>query len=278
MGYWEYPAFIVFGLMVGTYGTLVGLGGGFVIVPVLLLVLKMGHEQAAGTSLAVVFLNAVSASFSYIRQKRVDFKSGIKFAIATVPGAIAGPLVSTHISSALFNLIFGILLVVASAFLMWRPEVRQSPDSDVRIALGRGRVTRRLVDTNGNIFAYTFNERVGVVISFFAGFLSSILGIGGGVVHVPAMIHLFSFPAHIATATSQFILVITSGVGAASHLSLGDVRLDWAIAMGIGVIIGAQYGAALSKRLQGSLIIRLLSLALVVTGLRLALSGLGIWK
>ncbi|MDO8688827.1 MAG: sulfite exporter TauE/SafE family protein [Dehalococcoidia bacterium] len=275
MGLWAFINLVVFGLAVGAYGTLVGLGGGFVIVPVMLLVFHTTPQEAAGTSLAVVFFNALSGSFSYIRQKRVDFKSGIKFALATVPGAIIGAQVSTYLSSNIFSLIFGLLMLTVSVLLIWKPEARRSQIAYTQEAPAKGRVTRRLIDGAGTVFVYSFNERTGIAISFFVGFLSSILGIGGGIVHVPALIHLFSFPAHIATATSHFILVISTGVGAASHLWLGQVLIGPAIAMAIGAVIGAQLGAALSRRLHGVLIVRLLSVALLATGIRLILSGLG---
>lgn len=271
----EYPAFALFGLAVGAYGTLVGLGGGFIIVPVLLLVYQATPQDTVGTSLAVIFLNALSGSLSYIRQKRVDFRSGVKFALATVPGAALGAYLSTYLTSRPFTFTFGLLMMAVSAFLVWKPESR-SPGAEAQRPPENGLVTRRLVDAGGSIFVYTFNERLGIVLSFFVGFLSSILGIGGGIVHVPALIYLFSFPAHIATATSQFILLISTGVGAASHLALEHVMVGPALSMGVGVVLGAPLGAALSRRLRGAWIVRLLSLALLMAGARLILSALGI--
>lgn len=278
MGIWEYPAFGVFGLFVGAYGTLVGLGGGFVVVPVLLLVYHASPQDTVGTSLAVVFLNSLSGSISYIRQKRVDLRSGIKFALATVPGAVIGTYLSTYLSSRLFSLVFGAIMLGASALLLLKPESRKelALDEESGPQPGTRRVTRKITDARGQVFAYSFNERLGIIISFFVGFLSSILGIGGGIIHVPVMIHLFTFPAHIATATSQFILVISTGVGAASHLAIGQVMIPQALAMGVGVLIGAQLGASLSRRLHGTLIVRLLSLALVATAVRLILGAFGI--
>ncbi len=276
MGLSEFITLVVFGLAVGAYGTVVGLGGGFVIVPVMLMVFHSSPQEAAGTSLAVVFFNAVSGSISYIRQKRVDLESGIKFALATVPGAIAGAQVSTYLSSNIFSITFGLLVLTVSVLLIWKPQATLSPTGHTQESRAKGRVTRRLTDSSGRVLVYSFNERTGIAISFFVGFLSSILGIGGGIVHVPALIHLFSFPAHIATATSQFILIVSTGVGTATHLLLGQVLVGPAVAMAIGAVVGAQLGAALSHRLRGVLIVRLLSLGLLATGIRLVLSGLGV--
>lgn len=266
--------FALFGMAVGTYGTLIGAGGGFIIVPVLLLFLGWSHVEAVGTSLLVVTANAASGSFAYWRQRRIDLQTGWQFALATLPGAILGSFVVDLLSGRIFNLIFGILLVIVSIYLMLRPEKR----SDGRILTERpagragwGWTVRHLVDSRGTVFDYGFSKPWGLVLSFFVGFMSSILGIGGGIIHVPALITLFGFPAHIATATSHFILAISAATGTVSHLSLGHVRLPPGIAMALGALVGAQIGGALSHRVQGRWIVRGLAAALTLVGLRLML-------
>jgi hypothetical protein len=172
--------FLAFGLAVGTYGTLVGLGGGFVIVPAMLLVYRATPQAAVGTSLTVVFLNALSGSISYARQRRIDIRTGLKFALATIPGAALGAYLSSYLTSRPFSFVFGLLLLLLAGLLLWKPDIREAPGSSETSALGRGEVLRRLVDGRGNIFIYSFNERNGILLSFFVGFVSSILGVGGG--------------------------------------------------------------------------------------------------
>src|SRR3990172_7069262 len=116
--------FVVFGLFVGAYGTLIGAGGGFLMVPMFLLVYGATPQNAVGTSLAVVFLNAVSGTISYARQKRIDYRTGVRFAIATLPGAAIGAYLSSYLTSGFFNLVFGLLLVATALFLIVRPEAR----------------------------------------------------------------------------------------------------------------------------------------------------------
>ena len=132
-----------------------------------------------------------------------------------------------------------------------------------------GYVHRRLTDARGERYEYAFNLRGGLVLSFFVGFLSSILGIGGGIIHVPAMVFLFDFPAHLATATSHFVLAITALVGSVGNLAAGRILYLPAAAMALGAIGGARVGAAISQRVKGAGIVRVLSLALVVVGGRL---------
>src|SRR3954447_5689074 len=161
--------FALFGLAVGTYGTLIGAGGGFIIVPVLLLVLGWPHQEAVGTSLMVVTANATSGTVSYWRQKRVDFRTGIRFAAATLPGAIIGSFVVEALSGRVFNLIFGVLLVAISIYLMVRPEKPTSKDAKLERPDGWkswGWTVRHMVDSRGEQFDYGFSLPWGIVLSF----------------------------------------------------------------------------------------------------------------
>lgn len=271
ISHFEALALIAFGIVVGAYGTMVGAGGGFLIVPTLLLAYHLPPAQAAGTSLLVVFLNAASGTISYARQGRIDYQSGIWMAIATLPGAVAGAFLAGYFSGRTFDLAFGILLIGVAALLIWRPVVKEQPAPPAGDGAARRwwEIERRLTDKSGQVFIYRYNLRSALALSFGVGFLSSILGIGGGIIHVPALIHLLGFAPHIATATSHFILAISAFTGAGTHWYLGNILFGPAALMGIGVIGGAQIGARISRRMKGTMVVRLLSLALVVVAVRL---------
>lgn len=263
-------AFVLFGLIVGIYGTLVGAGGGFIIVPILLLVYHASPQSASGTSLLVVFFNALSGSLAYMRQRKVDYQTGWRFALATVPGAIAGVYLQSFFTGPVFSALFGALLLIIAVFLNLRPDATRATLHQFGASgLPPGYVRRDLTDADGHTYQYAFNLRGGLVLSFFVGFLSSILGIGGGIIHVPAMVFFFNFPAHLATATSHFVLAITSLVGSVGNIAAGRILVLPALAMSVGATIGARAGAVISRRVQGPLIVRVLSLALVVVGARL---------
>lgn len=270
--------FVLLGVFVGTYGTLVGAGGGFIIVPILLLLFAEDFTttQASGTSLTVVFFNGISASVAYIRQRKIDYASAWRFAAATVPSAFLGGQIAHYFGASAFKLIFGLLLVAVAIFLNLRPDPSKARAlADPSKPLPRGFVRRMLVDARGQRYDYAFNLRNGILFSFGIGFLSSILGIGGGVFMVPAMVTLFGFPAQIAAATSSFVLVFTALAGVISHLLRGNVVFGPAIAMSVGVIVGAQVGAAISQRVQGRAIVRFLSIALLLTGIQLIVKAIG---
>ena len=117
---------------------------------------------------------------------------------------------------------------------------------------------------------------LGVAISFVIGFASSLLGIGGGFIHVPALIALLGFPVHIATATSHFVLAIMATAGTITHIAAGDLVDVWprAAYIGAGAVGGAQLGARLSRRVRGPVIVRVLAVALVIVAVRLGAQGL----
>ncbi len=266
----EYFWLIGLGAAVGAYGTLIGAGGGFVLMPILLMLHpEASPDQLTAISLAVVFFNALSGSESYAFMKRIDYKSGLIFALATIPGAIIGALNTSGVNRHLFNGIFALLLIVAAIFLSWRPHV--APRSETHVHSPHA---WRIIETaDGERHYYNFNPLVGIGISLVVGYLSSFLGIGGGIIHVPALVYFLDFPVHIATATSHFVLAIMALTGTLVHIWDGSLHkgVEQTLCLAIGVLLGAPVGAQLSSRLHGPWIIRGLALALGVVGIRIAI-------
>jgi len=270
MSWWEL-LLIPLGFAVGAYGTLVGAGGGFVLVPVLLLIYT-DEKPAAVTSisLAVVFFNALSGSAAYARLKRIDYFTGAIFAVASFPGAIAGALLVGTVPRDLFDLMFGAVLLVLAAYTLWSARHAEAVRTPRR---GRFIITRVMPgDEPGESYRYSYHWLQGVIYSAGVGFFSSLLGIGGGVIHVPIMITLLRFPVHVAVATSHFVLMFASATGSGVHLIDGELagqNLIRALLIAAGVVPGAQFGARLAQRFRGPRIVQLLSIALLALGVRL---------
>lgn len=255
----EFVRLAPLGLLVGAYGTLVGAGGGSVLVPALLILLP-GETPATVTaiSLAVVFFNAYSGTISYMRMGRVNYRAGVLFTLAGLPGAVLGTLLVHEMPRSLFDPIFGVLLVAIGGLLVANPLGSREKDAE---HLVQDISERRML--------------LGSVGSAYIGVLSSLLGIGGGIIHVPFLIRGLQMPPHTATATSHFVLTFLALTATITHVVLGEFERGMAETMylAVGVMMGAPLGAALSARLHGSLIVRLLALALCLVGLRL-LAGL----
>lgn len=253
------------GLVLGVFGTVIGVGGGFLLVPVLILLYPNDPpETITSISLAVVFFNTLSGSVAYARMKRIDYRSGLLYATASVPGAVLGAMVTPYVPRRAFDAAFGVVLVVTAAALIWTTAFRPQPHL--------GRVVRTLSDAGGTHHG-PHEPVTGIALSLAAGFVSSLLGIGGGIIHVPALIYVLGFPAHVATATSQFILTFMTLAGSLVHVATGAfaeaTRRTFALA--VGVLVGAQLGAHLSNRIHGVNIIRGLAVAVGFVGIRILL-------
>ncbi|HMF02836.1 MAG TPA: sulfite exporter TauE/SafE family protein [Terriglobia bacterium] len=242
---------VAIGFIIGTIGTLIGAGGGFLLVPILLLLdPHMAPAVVTGISLAVVFFNAASGTIAYARMGRIVYRAGIAFSLAALPGAVIGAYTISYIPRSVFNGIFGCLMIAAAVYLMTASE-SQTEEKQL-----------------GN-----YNLGLGAAISVVVGFLSSVLGIGGGIIHVPALTRVLDFPVHMATATSHFVLSITALVATIIHLMNGTLtgQFGTILWISIGAIFGAQAGAMLSTQMKGSWILRLLAAGLGLIGIRILL-------
>ncbi len=268
--------FILFllGCLVGTVGTLIGAGGGFVLVPILILTHPdMRPEIITAISMAIVAANAISGSVAYARSGRIDYRAGILFALFTIPGSILGVYTVDYIPKYAFHLIFGVLLILLSVLLFISKDKKTVPRTSKVHADKTRLVEHHLTDRAGLHYIFQYNPYIGILISIVVGYLSPLLGIGGGIIHVPALVNWLNFPVYIATATSHFILAIMSSVSVITHIVKGNYNdpfvLKMVFSMGAGAIVGAQFGAVLSHRIKGSSIIRALAICLGLVGLRI---------
>ncbi|HXU95278.1 MAG TPA: sulfite exporter TauE/SafE family protein, partial [Candidatus Nitrosotalea sp.] len=160
----EYLWLLPLGFAAGVIGSIIGLGGGFIIVPVLTF---FGYSPtlAASNSLFAAFSNSIASTTSYAKQKRIVYSVGIKLALVSIPGTILGAYISDEVSPPLFKILFGIVLVASAVYIYLR---------------------RKMESKEHNLSKQIMVLAVGA--SFFAGIISSLFGIGGGVVFVPLMV------------------------------------------------------------------------------------------
>lgn len=227
--------------------------------PILLLLYpNESPELLTSISLAVVCLNATSGSVAYVRMGRVDFRAAKLFALAGLPGTFVGAYVAARMERGVFDVIMGGFLVALSGYLVLKTFQGRTPADD---HAGGPR---------------PFNVAVGVSLSVVVGFLSSLLGIGGGIIHVPALVYVLGFPAHVATATSHLVLAINTLAVTIYHGLTGALDGGWERAawLGVGVVLGAQLGARISKKVDGTWIIRCLATAMMTVGARVVFRAL----
>ncbi len=270
--------FLAMGLGVGFLGTLVGAGGGFILTPLLLLIFtEQPSEVIAATSLSVVCLNALSGSVAYYRQKRIDLKTSASFALAGAPWVIVGVYATSEVPRGPFDIILGLALLILCISIINPP-----PPLEATQASGGGLAAlahRRIVDYQGRVYEYAFRFRLGVCLSSIVGFLASFLGIGGGPMHVPVMIRILRIPPHIATATSQCELLLTTALAVAVHFFHGNLHAMKSVILplAIGIIVGAQVGAAMSNKVKSLTLTRILAVLMTLVSFQLLYKGASEW-
>lgn len=236
------------------FGSMVGLGGGFILVPILRLFFGLGPAEAAGTSLVLVTANSFAGATTYLLQKRVDVRLGLMFAAGGLPGSIVGAILTKHIAPRAFDWLFGIFLIAVAIDMIFN---------------ARKRVGERLEHEVGIRKAMSFRAAVG--IGFVVGVVSSLFGIGGGVIVVPSLLYFSSLPAHAISATSHFIIVLTAPVGLTVHSFQHDIRVADALPLVLGGLLGGPIGAHLSLRLKSPQLLVIVGIALIFVAASLAL-------
>ncbi|MCL0044496.1 sulfite exporter TauE/SafE family protein [Dehalococcoidia bacterium] len=264
-------SFVTIGLVAGAWGTLIGAGGGFLMVPLLLFFEgTLSVPEVTAVSLIAVCANAVSGTRVYAKLGRIDYRSGLLFLAATIPGSIIGALAVNNIREEFFQGIFGFLLILVSLYTLASQVSRAGVRGNLRGSY------RKLVDYRGEIHEYRILLKAGSGIAFIVGFVASGLGVGGGIFTVPAFVFLLGVPIQIATATSQFMVIGTSLMANITNAVEGDLWGLWpvALSLSVGAIIGGQIGGRISQRLSSRWISRVLSMGLLVAGIRLFHTGI----
>lgn len=266
---------ILAGFVIGSCGTLIGAGGGFILVPLLLIFYpELGTERITAISMAVVSLNAISGTVAYAKSGRIDYKAGISFGAFTIPGSILGAILVKYIPRDAFSVVFGVLLVVLALYLFYKNS--RPLQANTTATNNKGLTTHTVTDKSGTTFTYSFSQVKGNLISVVVGFISPLLGIGGGIIHVPAMVNWLRFPVHVATATSHFILSVMATVTVITHITEGTYNspgiLKLILLLAAGVVPGAQLGAYFSNKLKSAFILQALSVCLIIVGVRIFIS------
>jgi len=242
---------------IGTLASLLGLGGGVFMVPLLSLggfVATM--PEAAGTSIAAVVFTSISGSIAYYRQRKIN----VRIAVLFMPTAIAGILVGAQLTDVLdpswLMVAFGVFLLYPISMMI----TGRSP-KEIRFSL-RGQAT------GGRLYG------LAAVLGFVAGMASGLFGIGGGTVFVPSLAVFLGLDIVTAVATSLFVMVPTTLVGATKHWLQGNLHPELALPLVLGIIIGAQIGPRISHRIPKRRLRQLFGVLLLYASIHMLIQGL----
>lgn len=241
---------IIVGLGAGTLGSMTGVGGGVVMTPALTL-MGFAPPQISSTSLFAVTFTSASSTISYAKQKKIHYRVGLKTAVASIPGAIVGAFISNLISIDSFKIYFGILLMLAGLYIAYISS------------LTKERQERPASNEKSELLRPLFYSG-----AFGAGIISSVFGVGGGIVFVPLLVLVLGMTMTTASPTSQIALLITSFVGTVTQAVLGHTDYFHAASLSVGAFIGGQIGAKISRNVRENLLRKLLAISLIAVSLK----------
>ena len=265
------------GLIAGLLGSTLGVGGGIFTVPMLTLVLHLPIHIAIGSSLVAIVATSSTATSQYTKSRLTNVRLGLILETATTPGAIVGGLVVVFLGSSVLSALFGVVLIYVAYTMITRQPHGTEDNPPEHSPAKHGNASGSSSKWLGNSYydqnlhkrvSYSVSHiREGLGAGFFAGGLSSLLGIGGGIVQVPILNLVMGLPMKPAIATSSFMIAITATVGALMHYYHGHIYPAIVAPLIIGVFLGARLGTEIAQRARGALLRRVFGMLLLVAAL-----------
>jgi hypothetical protein len=247
---------VIIGFGSGIIGSLIGVGGGIVMTPVLT---YMGFSPAviASSSLIAVFATSISSTLTYIRRKYINYRLGVQLALPAIPGSIIGGFLSNFISLEHFKIYFAVLLTSVGLYILFKNKI-------INKTLGR---------TPKPLYYFII-----IFGTFGAGLISSFFGIGGGIIFVPILVIIYKLKMINASPTAQFTLLISTITGLLTHILLEHPDYSYGIALALGAFFGAQLGSRSIHLINENILSKLLSFSLITIAINLIIDYIRSFK
>jgi uncharacterized membrane protein YfcA len=261
------------GVVAGLFGSLLGLGGGILIVPLLTLVFGLPLLTAVGVSLVCIIVTSGASAGVYLERHVANLRLGMTFELFTATGALAGGLVAFLLPERVLELLFAGLLVYCAVTMARRGRVVVPAEDPLVHAPESGSRASFVASLSGPGYQVR-HLGFGAIGSLGAGVISALLGVGGGLVKVPVMHVVLGVPLRVATATSNLMIGITASASAIIYLFRGGIDPYVASPMAVGVFVGASIGSRVAHRIDLRVLRGLFIAILLYTALQMLLRGL----
>ncbi|HZR44725.1 MAG TPA: sulfite exporter TauE/SafE family protein [Ktedonobacteraceae bacterium] len=264
-------------IVAGMLGSLVGLGGGVLIVPMLTLAFGLPIQYAIGASIIAVIATSSGAAAAYIRDHLTNLRVGMFLEVATTTGAISGAFLAGILNPSLLFVIFGIVLLISAAPLIFK----LGEELPKRVRNDRWATSLKLASSYpdehlGREVSYQVTRTpLGLAMMYVAGLISGLLGIGSGTFKVLAMDTIMRLPMKVSTTTSNFMIGVTAAASAGLYFARGEVLPMVAAPVALGVLLGAMVGAHLLIHLSNKTLRVIFLPVLVIISVQMILRGIG---
>ena len=260
-------------LLAGFLGSLTGLGGGVVLVPLLTIFFHVDLRYAIGASLVSVIATSSGAAAAYVKEGFSNIRIGMFLEIATTLGALFGAYLTAKVPGNAIAIIFGTVLMY-SAYVSRRTRPRTTVEDPPDPLATRLKMNGEFPDTKGVRRYNVYHVPTGFGVMWIAGALSGLLGIGSGALKVVAMDQSMKIPFKVSTTTSNFMIGVTAAASAGVYLSRGYIDPSLAMPVMIGVLIGSLMGTRVLVKTQTKLLRQVFSVVIVLLGIEMMFKGI----
>jgi uncharacterized membrane protein YfcA len=271
---------VLSGIGTGLLGAILGTGGGVFLIPILVIGLNIPMHHAVATSIVTVIATSSAVASANVERGTANMRLGMTLEIATALGALTGGLVAAWLSASTLEVLFGFLLLPVAA-LMWRGKGHESAPV-LEAQNSHTPVQAEAKERELDVLGGQYEERgmgavryrvqrlwAGLGISYIAGNVSGLLGVGGGIFKVPALHLVCGVPIKAAAATSNFMIGVTAAASATLYYGRGDVWPALTAAVTLGVLFGSVVGSLLNRRIEGRIVQKVFALLLLATSLEM---------
>lgn len=269
----------VVSIIAGFVGSLLGIGGGLIVIPFLSIVFKFNMHQAAAAGLVSVIATSSGAASAYVKDRLTHLRIGMFLQLATVIGGVLGAILSGFLPAKVLSLIFGILLLYNSFLMIKNRKSDEKPQSS-SFQISKWAKKLKLYGSyfdkiqNREIEYSAQNIAGGFLMMTFAGILSGLLGIGSGIFKVLALDTIMKLPFKVSTATSNFMMGVTALASISIYLARGDIVYDACGAVAVGVLFGSLLGAKVMPYIKSKYLRVAFALVLIYTSIEMIKKGL----
>jgi len=267
----------LFSIAAGVFGSIVGLGGGVVVIPVLTILFGVNIHFAIGASIVAIIGTSSGAASTYVKDRVTNLRVGMFLELASTTGAITGAAIAAYTDSSALKIIFGSILLVTVVLQLMKlgEDIPRSPElKGLSKQLG---LKGSYIETDGREIQYNATRPVsGLAGTAVAGVLSGLLGIGGGGFKVLSMDMAMKLPMKVSTTTSNFMIGVTAAASAGIYFVRGDVDPLIVAPVALGILIGAAIGARVLMRSKNPTIRKAFALVLAVSAVEMILSAVGV--
>jgi hypothetical protein len=236
----------VIGLITGTFGGLIGIGGGLIMIPLMVEVLKLSQHKAHGTSLVALVFTGLGGAITYASNGSIDYAGAALLAVTAVATAPLGARYCKVLSEKNLKKYFGAFLLFCAVLLFLKPY---------------------LTDAIGSVPGYA-KIMILLTTGALTGFLSGMMGVGGGTIMIPVMVILAGFTQHVAQGTSLLVMVPTGAIGAFTHWKMGNVATEILVGLIPGIILGTYLGGNFADLFSDNILRLIFTVVILWMGIR----------